>query len=220
MERVTLGQRPRPNYGHPQALHLCGAASSHHRDGRQQPPWGYRRITGELAGLGHRIGASTVWRILKQHRFDPAPQRTSVTWSQFLRCQATVACDFATVDTALLRRCYLLFFIDITTREALYGGITANLTSAWTTQATCRLTSHDTILGTHNVLVWEGTIGEFYKIGPNVNVTWIADVMNEPGYRYAAIYGLADPTFPKDAPFSRFKAPRSATSWLVPQPPT
>ena len=37
------------------------------------PTWGYRRITGELAGLGHRIGASTVWRILKQHRFDGLP---------------------------------------------------------------------------------------------------------------------------------------------------
>ena len=61
-----------------------------------------------------------MWRILEQHRVDPAPQRTSVTWTQFLRSQAAVACDFATVDTVLLRRCYLLFFIDITTREVLY----------------------------------------------------------------------------------------------------
>ena len=99
------------------------------------PTWGYRRITGELVGLGHRVGASTVWRILKQHRVDPAPQRTSVTWTRFLRSQAAVACDFVTVDTALLRRCYLLFFIDTTTREVLYGGITTNPTGAWTTQA-------------------------------------------------------------------------------------
>ena len=99
------------------------------------PTWGYRRITGELVGLGRRVGASTVWRILKQHRIDPAPQRTSVTWGQFLRSQTAVACDFATVDTVLLRRCYLLVFIDITNREVLYGGITANPTGAWTTQA-------------------------------------------------------------------------------------
>ena len=99
------------------------------------PTWGYRRITGELAGLGHRVGASTVWRILKQHGVDPAPQRSSVSWSQFLRSQAAVACDFVTVDTALLRRYYLLFFIDITNREVLYGGITTNPTGAWTTQA-------------------------------------------------------------------------------------
>ena len=99
------------------------------------PTWGYRRITGELVGPGHRVGASTVWRILKHHRIDPAPQRTSVTWTQFLRSQAAVACDFVTVDTALLRRCYLLFLIDITNREVLYGGITTNPTGAWTTQA-------------------------------------------------------------------------------------
>ena len=76
-----------------------------------------------------------MWRILKQHDIDPAPHRTSVTWTQFLRSQAAVACDFATVDTVLLRRFYLLFFIDITNREVLYGGITANPTGAWTTQA-------------------------------------------------------------------------------------
>ena len=66
-----------------------------------------------------------MWRILKHHRIDPAPQRTSVTWTQFLRSQAAVACDFATVDTVLLRRYYLLFFIDIANREVFYGGITA-----------------------------------------------------------------------------------------------
>ena len=99
------------------------------------PTWGYRRITGELTGLGYRVGASTVWRILKQRGIGPAPQRTSVTWTQFLRSQAAVACDFVTVDTALLRRYYLLFFIDITTREVLYGAITTNPTGAWTTQA-------------------------------------------------------------------------------------
>jgi predicted NodU family carbamoyl transferase len=53
-------------------------------------------------------------------------------------------------------------------------------------------------------LVWEGAIGAFYEIDPDVNVTLIGDVMNEPGNRYMSIYGLADPTFPKDAPFSRW----------------
>jgi len=54
---------------------------------------------------------------------------------QFLRSQAAVACDFATVDTDLLRRYCLLFFIDITTREAFFGGITTKPTGPWTTQA-------------------------------------------------------------------------------------
>jgi predicted NodU family carbamoyl transferase len=53
-------------------------------------------------------------------------------------------------------------------------------------------------------LVWEGAIGAFYKIDEDVNVTLIGDVMSEPGNRYASVYGLADPTFPKDAPYSRF----------------
>jgi predicted NodU family carbamoyl transferase len=53
-------------------------------------------------------------------------------------------------------------------------------------------------------LVWEGAIGAFYEIDPDLNITLIADVMNEPGNRYASIYGLADPTFPKNAPFARF----------------
>ncbi|MCP5028903.1 MAG: transposase [Actinomycetia bacterium] len=99
------------------------------------PTWGYRRITAELGGLGHHIGASTVWRILKKHGIDPAPQRSEVTWSQFLHSQAVVACDFFTVDTSLLRRYYVLFFIDVTTREVYFAGITANPTGAWTTQA-------------------------------------------------------------------------------------
>ena len=102
---------------------------------RDNPTWGYRRISGELNRLGHRIGASTVWRILKQHGIDPAPNRSEVTWTQFLRSQAAVACDFATIDTAFLRRYYLLFFIDITTREVFYAGITTNPTGHWTTQA-------------------------------------------------------------------------------------
>lgn len=53
-------------------------------------------------------------------------------------------------------------------------------------------------------LVWEGAIGAFYEIGSDMSITLIADVMNEPGNRYASVYGLADPTFPKEAPFSRF----------------
>lgn len=53
-------------------------------------------------------------------------------------------------------------------------------------------------------LIWEGAIGSFYEIGRDMSVTLLADVMNQPGNRYASIYGLADPTFPKNAPFSRF----------------
>ena len=101
----------------------------------ENPTWGYRRIHGELAGLGHRLAASTVWQILKNAGIDPAPTRSEVTWSQFLRSQAAVACDFATIDTVTLRRFYLLFFIDIPTRGVYFAGITDHPTGVWTTQA-------------------------------------------------------------------------------------
>ena len=101
----------------------------------ENPTWGYRRIHGELAGLGHRLAASTVWQILNNARIDPAPTRSEVTWSQFLRSQAAVACDFATIETVTLRRFYLLFFIDIPTRTVYFAGITDHPSGVWTTQA-------------------------------------------------------------------------------------
>jgi predicted NodU family carbamoyl transferase len=52
-------------------------------------------------------------------------------------------------------------------------------------------------------LVWEGHIGAFYEIDSDLNVTLLADVLEEPGNRYAMLYGLADATFPKDGPYPR-----------------
>ena len=81
---------------------------------RENPGWGYRRIRGELAGLGHPIAASTVWAILKAAGLDPAPRRSGPTWQQFLAAQAhaILAVDFAHVDTVFLRRLYLLIVIE------------------------------------------------------------------------------------------------------------
>ena len=120
----------------------------------ENPTWGYRRIHGELAGLGHHLASSTVWNILKAAGIDPAPERSEVTWSQFLHSQAAVACDFFTVDTALLRRYYVLFFIHLPTREVFFAGVTVNPTGAWTTQAARNLfLQHDRQLAGSRTLV-------------------------------------------------------------------
>jgi hypothetical protein len=55
---------------------------------RENPEWGYRRIHGELAGLGVKVAASTVWEILKTNGIGPSRRGTGLTWSQFLRSQA------------------------------------------------------------------------------------------------------------------------------------
>jgi putative transposase len=73
---------------------------------RENPGSGYRRIQGELVGLGIKLAASTVWTILKEAGIEPAPKRLEQNWSEFLRAQAAsiLECDFLTVDTLFLKR--------------------------------------------------------------------------------------------------------------------
>jgi putative transposase len=103
---------------------------------RENPSWGYRRVQGELVGLGVRLAASTVWTILKEAGIEPAPKRLEQNWSEFLRQQAAslLECDFLTVDTLFLKRFYVLFFIEVATRRVRLAGITTNPEGRWVTQ--------------------------------------------------------------------------------------
>jgi putative transposase len=103
---------------------------------RENPGWGYRRIHGELAGLGVKVAASTVWEILKASGIDPARRRTGPTWPQFLRSQAEtiLACDFFTVDLLDGTHAHVLAVIEHATRRIRILGVTLHPTGEWTTQ--------------------------------------------------------------------------------------
>jgi putative transposase len=102
----------------------------------ENPAWGHRRIQGELARLGYAIAASTVWEILHAAGVDPAPRRAGPTWREFLAAQARaiIACDFLVAETVLLRRLYVLVFIEHGTRRLHVAGVTAHPTGAWVAQ--------------------------------------------------------------------------------------
>jgi hypothetical protein len=82
------------------------------RMARENPRWGYRRIVGELNGLGIEISATSVRKLLVEARLGPAGQRRGLSWREFIRHQAKsmIACDFFSVDTIALWRIYVLFF--------------------------------------------------------------------------------------------------------------
>ena len=107
------------------------------RFARENRSWGYDRIAGALANLGHRIFDQTVGNILRRHNIAPAPERSrTTTWREFIRSHTDVlaGADFFTVEVLSWRGLvtyYVLFFIEIGTRRVSLGGITRHPDSSW-----------------------------------------------------------------------------------------
>jgi hypothetical protein len=97
---------------------------------------GYKRIVGELRGLGISISATSARTIFIGHGLPPAPRRDELSWRDFLRRHAatTLACDFFTVETAWLKRIYVLFFLSLERRRVEFVACSPNPTGAWTAQ--------------------------------------------------------------------------------------
>lgn len=116
---------------------------------RENPGWGYDRIVGTLANLGHPISYQTVGNILKRHGLEPAPERKRhSTWAEFIRRHKEVlwAIDFFTAEVWIctsLTTFYVLFFLQLRTRRVVMGGITPFPNEAWLKQIARNLTVDD-----------------------------------------------------------------------------
>jgi transposase InsO family protein len=121
---------------------------------RENPRWGYQRIAGELTKLGLAVSPSTVRRLLARAGLRPAPRRSGPSWREFLRGQASsiIACDFFTVETAFLRRYYVLFFIELASRRVHLAGCSAHPSGRWVSQQARNL-SFSGVLGEARFLI-------------------------------------------------------------------
>jgi transposase InsO family protein len=116
------------------------------RMARENPRWGYSRIRGALANLGHRVARSTIAIILKEHGIDPAPQRKNqMSWRAFLKAHwdTLAAADFFTVEVWApcgLVTYYVLLVMDLSTRRINLAGTTSHPNQAWMMQIARTLT--------------------------------------------------------------------------------
>jgi hypothetical protein len=111
--------------------------------------WGYDRIVGALANLGHRVSDQTVGNILKRHGVAPAPKRSQeTTWKEFIQSHMAVLAgiDFFTVEVLTWRGLvtyYVLFFLHLESRRVSLAGITRHPDEAWMQQMARNATDED-----------------------------------------------------------------------------
>jgi putative transposase len=120
------------------------------RFARENRSWGYDRIVGALANLGHQVSDQTVGNILRRHNLAPAPERSrTTTWKEFIQSHVDVlaGADFFTVEVLTWRGLvtyYVLFFIEVGSRRVSLGGITRHPDSCWMEQIARNATMQDT----------------------------------------------------------------------------
>jgi putative transposase len=126
------------------------------------PSWGYTRIQGALANVGHQVGRSTIANIIKENGIDPAPQHEAHTrWSMFLKAhwECLTATDFLSVEVLTFKGLityYLLFFIDLPSRSVHVAGITPHPDNAWMSQIARNATdTHDGFLRDKRYLIMD-----------------------------------------------------------------
>jgi len=110
------------------------------RMARENRTWGYDRIVGALANLGHKVSAHTIANILKRHGIEPAPERErKTTWKEFVsrHFEQIAATDFFTIEVWTLKglqRFMILFFIELSSRRVQLGGIAKCPNGLWMEQ--------------------------------------------------------------------------------------
>ena len=115
----------------------------------ENPSWGYTRIRGALANLGHQVGRGTIANVLRDNGIAPAPERRAHTlWSTFMKVhrECLAATDFLSVEVCTMRSLvtqYVLFFIDIASRSVHVAGITPHPDNSWKTQIARNITDAD-----------------------------------------------------------------------------
>ncbi|MEP7284408.1 MAG: integrase core domain-containing protein [Chloroflexota bacterium] len=128
--------KQKPGAGRPRTTAAVAALVV--RLARDNPRWGTDRIHGELVKLGVRLSATTVRAILARHGIPPAPQRSkqASSWRHLMSHyrEQILACDFFTIETIRLQTLFVLFFIEVGTRQVHLAGCTSTPTSAWVTQ--------------------------------------------------------------------------------------
>ena len=120
------------------------------RFARENPSWGYDRIVGAMANLGHKVSDQTVGNILKRHDIPPAPKRKqSTSWKDFIRAYMAVmvGTDFFTAEVLTLKGLktyYVLFFIHLESRRICLAGVTRHPDQEWMEQIARNVTMEET----------------------------------------------------------------------------